>query len=194
VISEAAAATHAGQPPGLFLLVWGVGATAAGLLTITNFRGFADNFARRAEASSAGRRRRPPWQGQQPLDPARRARQLRLIAIPFVIIGPIVTVVGIISISHGRIADSGLGALPGPFRFAFIAFAVAAAGSSWLSRRGLYRPAARRGGWRLAAAVLSSLCILIFGIGVAIGQMTIAIVAFAIGGLASLILVMEDRL
>ena len=57
----------------------------------------------------------------------------------------------------------------------------------------MFRPAARRGGWRLAAAVLSSLGGLIFGIGMAMGQLTIAIAALVIGGLPSLILMMEDK-
>ena len=51
IIEAAAAAQARQQTPGLFLLVWGVGASAVGLLAVTNFRGFADNWARQAEAS-----------------------------------------------------------------------------------------------------------------------------------------------
>jgi hypothetical protein len=65
--------------------------------------------------------------------------------------------------------------------------------ASWLSRRGLFRPIARRGGWRLAVALVSSLGALIFGIGIAMGQMTIAIVAVMIGGSCCLILLIEDK-
>ena len=54
----AAGATHSSAPPGLFLLAWGLIASAVGLLTVTNFRGFADNYARRVSQSAAGRRRR----------------------------------------------------------------------------------------------------------------------------------------
>ncbi len=36
------------------MLAWGLFASAFGLPMVTNIRGFADNFARRAEASSAG--------------------------------------------------------------------------------------------------------------------------------------------
>ena len=193
MIAEAATAAHASQTPGLFLLVWGLGASAVGLLTVTNFRGFADNFARRAEAASLRRRRRPSWTLTPSQDPAARTRQIRLIAIPFSIVGPIVTVVGIIAVSHGRVTLSGWGAPPGPFRVAFIAFAVVGVGWTWLSRDGFFRPAARRGGWRLAVAVVSSLGSLTFGIGFAIGQITIALVALIFAGLPSLILMMEDR-
>ena len=193
MITQAAAATHAIQPPALFMVAWGLGASAFGLLIVTNFRGFADNYARRAAAASARPRRRRPWNWQRPRDPAEQTRWLRLVAIPFAIIGPIVTVVGFISISQGRIGDSGPGALPSPFRYLFIGFAVAAVGWSWLSRRGLFRPAASRGGWRLAVALLSSLGAQIFGIGFAMGLATIAIAGWVIGGLASLILVMEDK-
>src|SRR5260370_27908995 len=151
------------------MLAWALFASAAGLLIVTNFRGFADNFARRAQDSSAGLRKLSSRKWQRPPDPAEEVKLARLLAIPFAIIGPIVTVAGIISISHGAIGGSGPGALPDPFRYLFIAFAVAAVGWSWLSRRGLFRPAARRGGWRLAVAVLSSLGGLVFGIGIAMG-------------------------
>ena len=175
------------------MLAWGLIASVFGLALVTNFRGFADNFARRAEASSAGLRKLPPWKSQQPQDPGEQIKLVRRLAIPFAIIGPIVTVAGLVSISHGRITDAGPGALPGVFRYLFIAFTAAAVGWSWLSRRGLFRPAARHGGWRLAIAVLSSLGGLIFGIGIAMGQMTIAIAAWVLGGLAGLVLVMEDK-
>ena len=51
----------------------------------------------------------------------------------------------------------------------------------------------RPGGWRLAAAALSSLGVLIFGIGIAMGLTTITIGAWLIGGLPALILIMEDK-
>ena len=130
------------------MLGWGLFASAFGLAMVTNFRGFAETFARRAAASSAGLRKRPPWMSRQPPDERDQVRLVRLIAIPFAIVGPIVTVIGIISVSHGRIAVSGWGAPPLPFRITFIAFAAAAVGWSWLSRDGFFRPAARRGGSR----------------------------------------------
>jgi len=46
---------------------------------------------------------------------------------------------------------------------------------------------------RLAIAVLSSLGGLIFGVGIATGQLAIAIAAWAIGGLTCLILVLDDK-
>jgi hypothetical protein len=46
---------------------------------------------------------------------------------------------------------------------------------------GPFRAAARRGGWRLAIAVFSSLCMLAFVIGVAVGQLAIGIAALIIG-------------
>ena len=176
------------------MLAWGLFASAFGLLIVTNFRGFADSFARRAEASSAGLRKLQLWKSQRSPDPVGQVKLARLLAVPFAIIGPVMTVAGIISISHSGIGGGfGPGALPGPFRYLLIAFAVAAVGWCWLSRRGLFRPAAQRGGWRLAAALVSSLGGVIFGIGIAMGQMTIAIAAWVIGGLPSLILVMEDN-
>jgi hypothetical protein len=150
VITQAASATHASQSPGLFMLAWGLFASAAGVLIVTNFRGFADNFARRAADSSVGLRKLPSRKWQRPPDPAEQVKLARLVAIPFAIIGPIVTVAGIISISHGAIGGSGPGALPDPFRYLFIAFAVAAVGWSWLSRRGCCAGplGAAGGGWR----------------------------------------------
>lgn len=173
------------------MLAWGLFASAFGLLLATNFRGFTGNFVRKAEESSAGLRKLQLWKPQR--SPAEQVKLARLLAIPFAIIGPVVTVAGFISISHAGIGGSGPGALPDPVRYVFIALAAAAVGWSWLSRRGLFRPAARRGGWRLAVAVLSSLGGLIFGVGIATGQLAIAIAAWAIGGLTSLILVLDDK-
>jgi len=195
VIIQAATATTTSQPPGLFLLAWGLGASVIGLLTVTNFRGFAEKkYARQAEASRIRRRRRPRWNDRlTPRDPVQRTRQARLIAIPFAIAGPIVTVVGVFSIDHGQAGFSWPGAMASPFRYLVVAFAVAAAASYWISPRGLFRPAARRGGWRLALAVLACVCVLIFGIGMAMGQPTVVIAAWAIGGAAYLVLAMERR-
>ena len=193
MIPQAASAAHGSQSPGLFMLAWGLAASALGLAMVTNFRGFADNFARRAAASSAGLRNLPPWKWQRPQDPGGQTRLLRLIAIPFAIIGPIVIVAGIISVGEGGMTGSRVGPVPSPFRYIFIAFAVVSVGWSWVSHGGLFRPAARRGGWRLAAALLSSLGGLVFGISIAIGQLTIGIVALVIGGLPSLLLLMEGK-
>lgn len=193
VITQAAAATHASPSPGLFLLAWGMLASAAGLLNATNFRGFTDNAVRRAAASLAGLQKLPPWKWQRPPDLAQQVKLARLIGIAFAILGPIVTVAALISISHSGIGGSGLGALHGTVRYLFIAVAVAGVGWSWLSRRGLFRAASRHAGWRLVVAVLSSLAALTFGIGIAMGQMTIAIVAWVIGGLSVAMLMMEDN-
>jgi hypothetical protein len=89
---------------GLFMLAWGVFASALGLGLVTDFRGCAGNLARRAGASEAGlgpvARKVPPWKWMTPPDPGETAKMVRLIAIPFAIIGPIITVAGIISVTH----------------------------------------------------------------------------------------------
>jgi len=153
------------------------GKRKGGVLLATNFRGLTDNFVRKAEESSAGLRKLQLWKPER--SPAEQVKLARLLAIPFAVIGPVVTVAGIISISHAGIGGSGPGALPDPVRYVVIALAAAAVGWSWLSRRGLFRPAILRGGWRLAVAVLSSLGGLIFGVGIATGQLAIAIAAWA---------------
>lgn len=193
MILQAAPATHTSQAGGLFMLAWGLVAAMFGLALVTNFHGFADNFARQSEASSAGLRKLRPWKWQQPRDLGAQTRLMRLLAIPFAIIGLIMIAAGMISISQGRIASYGLSALPIPLRYLFIAFAVVAVGRSWLSRRGLFRPAARRGGWWLAIALLSSLGGMVFAISIAMGQVAIGIGAWAIGALPSLVLLMEDK-
>jgi hypothetical protein len=197
----AAAATHSTAPPGLFLLAWGLLASAAGLLTVTNFRGFADNYARRVAQSAAGRRRPRPRNGQlsplgdwqRPLDPPEPTSRVRLIGIPFAVIGPIVTVIGLVSIRHEGIRGFGPHARLGGFGYLFIVFAVVIVGWHWRSTRGAFHSAGRRGGWRLAIAVVASVDMLIFGVGIAVGQLTIAIAALAIGGLTSLLLMLGDK-
>lgn len=62
--------------------------------------------------------------------------------------------------------------LAGPFRCVFIAVTVTIVGWYWLSRQAPFRSAAQRGGWRLAIAVLSSLGMLTFGIGIAANRGT----------------------
>jgi hypothetical protein len=57
----------------------------------------------------------------------------------------------------------------------------------------MFRPVVRRGGWRLASALISSAGGLLLGIGIATGQMTTAIAAWVIGGLSTVVLMMEDK-
>jgi drug/metabolite transporter (DMT)-like permease len=83
--------------------------------------------------------------------------------------------------------------LTSPFRYVFIAVTVGIVGWYWLGRQGPFRPAAQRGGWRLAVAVLSSLCMLVFGIGIAIGQLVIGIVALIVGGLPAMVLILNGK-
>jgi hypothetical protein len=68
-----------------------------------------------------------------------------------------------------------------PFRYVLIAVAVIIVGRFWLLRPAPFRAAAHRGGWRLAVAVLSSLSMLFFGIGIAMGQLVIGIAALRVG-------------
>ena len=94
------------------MLAWGLFASAFGLLIATNFRGFTDNFVRKAEESSAGLRKLQLLNRQR--SPAERVKLARLIAIPFAIIGPVVTVAGIISVSHAGIGAPGRALCPTP--------------------------------------------------------------------------------
>ena len=197
----AAAATHSSAPPGLFLLAWGLIASAVGLLTVTNFRGFADNYARRVSRSAAARRRPRPRNGQQSplgdwqrrLDPPEQTSRTRLIGIPFAVIGAIVTVIGLVSIRHEGIGGFGPSARLGGFGYLFIVFAVVIVGLQWRSPRGVFHSAGRRGGWRLAISVVASVGMLIFGVGTAVGRLTVAIAAIAIVGLTSLLLLLGDK-
>jgi hypothetical protein len=107
--------------------------------------------------------------------------------------GPIVTVIGLVSIRHKGVGGFGPGGSLGPFGYLFIAFAVVIVGWHWRSPRGLFRPAGRSGGWRLALAVVASAGMLIFGVGVAVGQLTIAFAALAVVMVPSVILMMGDK-
>jgi len=68
-----------------------------------------------------------------------------------------------------------------PFRYVSIVVAVIIVGRFWLARPAPFRAAAQCGGWQLALAVLSSLSMLVFGIGIAMGQLAIGIAALIVG-------------
>jgi hypothetical protein len=173
------------------MLTWGLAASVFALLTVTNFHGFADKYARRRYASPARPRKAAPWRSQPPQDPAEQIRRVRLLAIPFAVAGPIVTVVGIVSVRRGG-TGAAEPALPSPYCYLLIGFAAAGVAWSWLSRSGLFRHPDWRHGWRFAVALLSSVSLLIFGTGLALGQVTIAVAGMAVGAAAFLILVLKD--
>ena len=54
-------------------------------------------------------------------------------------------------------------------------------GTLWLRRPAPFRAVAQRGGWWLAIAVLSSLSMLVFASGVALGQLVVWIPALIVG-------------
>jgi len=188
VLSLASSAGQAGAPPGPFLVAWGLLASAYGLAMITNYRGFADNFLRRVRASA--RRRRS---SQMQLTSRITATQMRIIAAPFAVLGPISTLAGINSLSHEGAGGTWLGAGTGPYRFAFLAAAVAGTGWSWLSRNGLFRPAIRRRGSSLLFALVASAGTVVLGLGLTVGQLTICIAGWVTGGLAAIALMLNDK-
>lgn len=194
VIAQAASSASASQPaPGLFLLAWGLFATVVGLGAVTNYRGFAEKFARQAYASASSRRL-SRWQGngQRPPDLARRTRMLRLICVPFAIVGPIVTIVGLIQILSGHVSVPHGPRLPLPMALAFVAIAAVAVGQHW-RRNGFFLVAAQKGGWMCAAAIIASVGAFSFGVFTSLGQTTIGIVGWLVGGLASVPLLMSRK-
>jgi hypothetical protein len=67
------------------------------------------------------------------------------------------------------------------FSYFFIVVVAVIVGRFWLVRPAPFRAVAQRGGWWLALAVLSSLSMLVFGIGVAIWEKPIWIAALIVG-------------
>ena len=180
MIAQAVQAGHASHAAGLFVLAWGVGASVLGLLSITNFRDFLDNWARQASNFSL-------------VSFERNRRRAQLISILLVIVGPIAIAAAIILITRGQIDISAGTPLPTPGRYLFIGAAVLGVGLSWLWPNGLYRSATRRGLLRAAVAVLSSAGLLAFAVAFAMGKTVIAIVAWVILGMPVLILGMADK-
>jgi hypothetical protein len=175
--------------PGLFLLAWGLFASVVGLGLVTNYRGFARNFARNTRPGRLSPRIRIR---EQPDEPARRLKRVRLIGIPFAVAGPIVTIVGLVQIVHGHISVPRGPTLPLPFGIAFAAVALVAIGQYWRGGQ-LYRVAARQGGWRRVAALLASAGAVSFGVFMAAGQTTLGIAGWLIGGLATAPLLMGRK-
>jgi hypothetical protein len=193
VIAQAASSASASQsaPGGLFLLAWGLFATVVGLGAVTNYRGFAEKFAQYASASSRGPSR---WQrnGQLPPDTAGRIKMFRLIAVPFAIVGPIVTIVGLIQTLHGHVSVPRGPRLPLPMALAFVAVAAVAVGQHW-RRNGFFRAGARQGGWMCAAAIVASIGAFSFGVFTSFGMTTIGIVGWLVGGVASVPLLLSRK-
>jgi hypothetical protein len=182
--------------PGFFLLAWGLFASIVGLGLVTDFRGFADTFTRSAHAQSSWMRRVPPWKWMhrksEEEELADRVKLVRLIAIPFAVLGPIMTVAGVVQMARGHIAVPRGPALPLPFALAFVGFALVAMFQYW-RRGGLFRLAAQQGGWMRGAAIAASLGAVSFGVFTALGYTTLGIAGWLVGGLSSVPLVMSRR-
>lgn len=172
-------------------MAWGLFATVVGLGAVTNYRGFAEKFAQQAYASRRGLSR---WQrnGQLSPDMAGRTKMLRLIAVPFAIVGPIVTIVGLIQVLHGHVSVPRGPRLPLPMALAFVAVAAVAVGQQW-RRNGFFLVGARQGGWMRAAAIIASIGAFSFGVFTSFGQTTIGIVGWLVGGLASVPLLLSRK-
>ncbi len=191
MIAQAVSSASASQPaPGLFLLAWGLFATVVGLGAVTNYRGFAEQFAQ--QAHSSGRLWRWQRNEQLPRDMSSRTKMLRLIAVPFAIVGPIVTIVGLVQILHGHASVPRGPRLPLPMALAFVAVAAVAVGQQWRPN-GLFLAGARQGRWMCAAAIIASIGALSFGVFTAVGQTTIGIVGWLVGGLASVPLLLSRK-
>jgi hypothetical protein len=182
--------------PGFFLLAWGIFATVIGWGLATNFRGFTDRFTHSAYVSSSWMRRIPPWKwmhrGTDAQELASRVKLSRLIAIPFAILGPIVTVAGVVQMARGHIAVPRGPVLPLPFALAFIGVGVLAVVQYW-RRGGLFRLAARQSAWMRAAAIVASLGAVSFGVFTALGFTTLGVAGWLAGGLASVPLVISRK-
>jgi len=176
---QAVAAAHADQPPELFLLIWGLVVSAVGLALVTNFRGYADHFGRRGKGS---------------VRPRRSLVMVRLLGLPFAIVGLIVIVTALVT-SRGRfpIATRPPVPLASPVQYLFIVVTVAIVAWWWISPRGFFSgPSPRRGG-RLAAAVIASLGALTFGVSLAVAEPTVGFVALAACALTAAVLQMGRK-
>jgi hypothetical protein len=182
--AQAASSTAGNQSGGLFMLAWGVGASLGGLMLVTNFRGFAD---------AAAELRNSRWSlfGSRDSDASfgRNKVLVRLVGAIFAVVGPIVTVAGIVTSVHGHFSVPDTAAAPVPFRYLFIAVGAFIIAFYWTPhRRGYALTVARQGRWRCAAAIVATLGAAVFVLGVVYGRMTIGIVAWLASGLLAMAL------
>jgi hypothetical protein len=70
---------------------------------------------------------------------------------------------------------------------------VAGTAWCWLSRNGLFRAAIRRRGPNMLNALVASAGTMLFGLGLTVGQLTICLGGWAIGGLAAIAMMLDDK-
>lgn len=129
---------------GLFLLAWGLFATTGGV--VTNYRGFAERFVTLSHESVSGLRRLPPWRWM----PGSSASWvgvgfLRLLGIPFAVLGPVVLIAGIVLTAQGRFTQPNLEPPPLPFQAIGAVIFLTGVVALWI-RNGFLSTAWRRGG------------------------------------------------
>jgi hypothetical protein len=203
--AHAVSSSSDGSPGGLFMLAWGIAATAAGLAAATNFRGFAD-----AAAANSARARQPRWQRKPSLltTPDRPDRPdqpnvglVRLVGGVFAVVGPVMIVAGTVSSLHGHFAIPRTPPLPVPFRYAWLAFGAASIAFAWMPRVFTWRPrmggyalsAARRNRWQRAASILATIGGAVFTVCTAYGRLTIGIAAWLASALIGLALFLVQQ-
>ncbi|MFJ3304678.1 hypothetical protein ACIPSA_16435 [Streptomyces sp. NPDC086549] len=181
---------ESGGSTGLFLVAWGVGATAMGLTLTTDFRGAAGRLAAMAaEQRHRPRRRREP-------SPRSRRRMLRVMGGAFALSGPPTLIAGVVHMAHHGTAGI-LQGRPGGISLPFVVAMMLVVGfgmvQQW-SPRGMLRRAWTTGGpLRRTAAVVLTFSIAGFAATAALGYDTLNVLFWLAGAPAGVALLLSPE-
>ncbi|MEU3054638.1 hypothetical protein [Streptomyces griseus] len=167
----------------MFALVWGTFATTLGWVVATDFRGAAHRFSAFSHAAT-------PFGGSGAT--VMGVGFFRLVAGMFALVGPIVLVTGLLALWRGEAEAVSLPPVPAGFVAVEAVIVGVALWSTWRRSSFLRRQWEGGNGPRRAAVAGVTAAIVAFAALLALGSGTWMLVAWLLGGLCGITLLLSD--